>query len=359
MHNIQLHIIAIALATCVACLLPGTFLLLRGIALMSDAISHAVLPGIVIMFLLVGNLNSPYLVIGAALTGLATVLVTELLIQTQRLHKDTAIGLVFPFFFSIGVLLISYYARNAHLDLDMVLLGELAFAPFNRWSIGSYDMGPQALWIMAGVACCNSILIILFYKELVLATFDTTFARIVSLKPTLLYYGLMMITSITAVTALNIVGSTVVVAFMLIPAATASLLTYRVTPLLWIALLFGCTAVISGYTLAHLCDISIAGSITCIAGLLFVFTWIISPIKGMLAHFLFERSYKQALAIDVVCTYLEQGPAHTTTIAHQLGWSQNYTENILVKATEQAKVQVLESVYTLSRSHPSTSFLRR
>src|SRR5581483_9445767 len=203
MHSIQWYILSIALLNFIACCLPGTFLLLRGVALMSDAISHAILPGVVIMFLMIGNLDSPLLIIGAALTGLLTVVVTELLIQTNRMGKDTAIGLVFPFFFSVGVLLIKQYARNTHLDLDMVLLGEIAFAPCNHFYWAGYDWGPQALITMALMATINGILLILVYKEMVLVTFDTTLGRILGRAPTALYYGLMAITSITAVTAFN------------------------------------------------------------------------------------------------------------------------------------------------------------
>ena len=125
----QFEIILIACTVSVACVLPGVFLILRGISLMSDAISHAVLLGIVLSFFIVKDLGSPLLIIGASLAGVLTVSLTELLIHSKRLKKDAAIGLVFPVFFSIGVILINLGARNIHLDTDAVLLGELALAP--------------------------------------------------------------------------------------------------------------------------------------------------------------------------------------------------------------------------------------
>src|SRR3990170_3366249 len=121
MNLIQFELILIAVVAAVACTLPGVFLVLRGVALMSDAISHSILLGIVLMFLFMHQLHSPILIFGAALAGVCTVVCTEVLINTRRIQKDTAIGLVFPLFFSLGVILISQYARDVHLDMDMVI----------------------------------------------------------------------------------------------------------------------------------------------------------------------------------------------------------------------------------------------
>jgi len=247
MIALRLQIIAIACLVSIATVLPGVFLVLRGVALMSDAISHAILLGIIGMFLLVQRLDSPLLIVGASLAGLLTVVATEMLIQTQRLKKDAAIGLVFPLFFSIGVILISQYARNVHLDTDMVLLGELAFAPFNRLIVYGVDIGPNALWLMAGIVLINSLAVALFYKELQLATFDPKLAYVLGFSPTVMYYGLMTLTSITAVGAFDVVGSIVVVALMITPAATAYLLVERVAPLLMLSMVIGVSCAVGGY----------------------------------------------------------------------------------------------------------------
>src|SRR5260221_5607357 len=148
-NMLQVEIVMIAILAAVTCCLPGVFLVLRGVAMMSDAISHAILLGIVVMFLLVQSLTSPLLIVGASLSGILTVLCTEMIIKSKRLKQDAAIGLVFPLFFSVGVILVSQCARNVHLDTDMVLLGELAFAPFNRLVLQGIDCGPSALWVMS------------------------------------------------------------------------------------------------------------------------------------------------------------------------------------------------------------------
>ena len=139
----ELQIMGIGIVLVLACVIPGVFLVLRGMSLMSDAISHASLLGIVVVFFLIQELSSPLLVVGASIAGILTVALTEWLISTQRVKKDAAIGLVFPVFFSIGVILITKFAGNVHLDSDCVLFGEIAFAPFERMVLFSVDIvGP-------------------------------------------------------------------------------------------------------------------------------------------------------------------------------------------------------------------------
>ncbi len=147
----QVEIQLIAVVVAVACALPGTFLVLRRLALVSDAISHSILLGIVLGFLITESVTSPLLLVGAALVGLATVVLVQLLERTGLVREDAAIGLVFPALFSIGVILIARYADGVHLDVDAVLLGELAFAPFDRLELLGWDWGPVALVVMGTI----------------------------------------------------------------------------------------------------------------------------------------------------------------------------------------------------------------
>lgn len=286
MTGLAYEIMLIACLASVACVLPGVFLVLRGIALMSDAISHAILLGIAIMFMITHQVNSPWLMMGAAISGLLTVLTTEFLIETKKLKIDAAIGLVFPAFFSLGVIIITRYARNVHLDLDMVILGDLAFAPFNRCSIRGFDYGPMALWVISGILITNIIFISLFYKELKLVTFDRDMAYMSGFNPTFLHYGLMSITSITAVGCFDIVGSIVLVAMMITPPATAYLLVNTLEEMLGLSIFIGLMAALSGYIVAHLFDLSIAGSIATCCGILFMFVLVISPKHGLISRYL-------------------------------------------------------------------------
>lgn len=269
-NMLHVEIMIIAILAAVTCCLPGVFLVLRGVAMMSDAISHAILLGIVVMFLFVQSLTSPLLIVGAALTGIVMVLCTEMIIKSKRLKQDAAIGLVFPLFFSVGVILVSQFARNVHLDTDMVLLGELAFAPFNRLVLQGIDCGPYALWVMSAALLINVVCIRLFYKQLLITTFDATLATMTGFSPALFYYALMIITSITTVATFDAVGAIMVVALMITPPSAAYLMTQRVSDMLIMSVILAVLSAVFGYAIASCADVSIAGSIASMTGIFFI-----------------------------------------------------------------------------------------
>jgi manganese/zinc/iron transport system permease protein len=283
MSGFQVEIILIAVVTAAACAIPGVFLVLRGMAMMSDAISHTVLLGIVLAFFLTHDLNSPLLILGAALMGVLTVGLVELLNKTRLVKEDAAIGLVFPVLFSIAVILITRYAGNVHLDTDSVLLGELAFAPFNRLEIAGHDLGPVSLYLMGGVLVLNLLLVGLFFKELKLATFDPALAAALGFSPGLIHYGLMTIVSVTVVGAFETVGSILVVALMIAPPITAYLLTDNLARMIGLSVLVGSASAVGGYWVARLLDASIAGSMASAAGFLFGLALLFAPDKGLVA----------------------------------------------------------------------------
>jgi len=360
MTVLSLQILLISCLVSVMCVLPGTFLVLRGVALMSDAISHAILPGIVIMFLIIGKLDSPLLLVGAVIAGIATVIISELLMNTNRLKKDAAIGLVFPFFFSIGVILISLYTRTVHLDIDMVILGELVFAPFNRLVVAGIDLGPYAFWSTGCIIMVNALLIKLFFKELTISIFDQHLAYLFGFGPTALYYILMIITSITTVVAFDIVGSFVVVALMITPPATASLITHRVQPLLMCSILIAVLSACGGYSIATFFDVSITGCIASSNGILFVIALLCAPQKGLIVKIVQRWRLKKQIAQELVCWYIHKH-SHTSEQQHmsyQLGWPTQYTQQVIKHAinngllTENNKTLLLTSkgLHHLSQS---------
>jgi manganese/zinc/iron transport system permease protein len=284
MTQAQIEIQVIAAVVAVACALPGAFLVLRRLALMSDAISHAMLLGIVLAFFVVEDLASPLLVLAATATGVLTVALVELLNRTRLVKEDAAIGLVFPALFSIGVILISRYAGEIHLDVDAVLLGELAFAPFNRFAPFGTDLGPIALWVMGGILVLNLVFIALFYKELKLSTFDAGLAAALGFSPALIHYALMTLVSVTAVGAFDAVGSILVVALMIAPPAAAYLLTERLSRMVLLSGLAGVLSAIGGYWLARALDASIAGSMATMSGLIFALALLLAPERGLVAQ---------------------------------------------------------------------------
>lgn len=284
MSSAQLDIQLIAIVVAAACALPGVFLVLRRMAMMSDAISHAILPGIVVAFFLTHDLNSPLLILGAAFTGVLTVALVEGINRTRLVKEDAAIGLVFPVLFSIGVILIAQYADDVHLDTDAVLLGELAFAPFDRFMVAGYDLGPRSLIVMLTILLINGAFIWVFYKELQIATFDVGLAAALGFFPHVLHYLLMGLVSVTAVSAFDAVGAILVVAFIVGPPAAAHLFTDKLPHMLGLSVLLGVVSALSGYWLAHVLDASIAGGMATMVGVVFGLTVLFAPQRGLLAQ---------------------------------------------------------------------------
>jgi manganese/zinc/iron transport system permease protein len=258
--SLQLESILIAVIIAAACALPGVFLVLRRSAMVSDAIGHTVLFGIVVAYLIVRDADSIWLTVGAVAAGLLTVWLIELQRDSGLMREDSAIGLVFPLLFSIAVLLISRYTADLHLDTDSVLLGELAFAPFDRLTLFGLNL-PRALWIGSAVFLLNGLLLLLFAKELALSTFDAALARTLGFAPLALHYGLMSSVSLTAVSAFDAVGAILVVALMVGPPAAARLLVDRLPPLILLSLLFAVLSALLGYAGALWLNTTIAGAI--------------------------------------------------------------------------------------------------
>lgn len=279
----QVEIQAVAILTAVACSLVGSFLVLRRQSLLSDAIGHSVLVGIALAFLVTGTTTSPLLLVGAALTGVVTVALVQLVTTTRLVREDAAIGLVFPALFSIGVILVSRYADGVHLDTDAVLLGELAFAPFDRLQGWGWDFGPSSLLLMAAVLALDAVVVAVLWKELKLSTFDPALALALGFAPVALDYVLMSLVSVTAVGAFNAVGSILVVALMIAPPAAAYLLTDGLARFVALACAIAAAAALGGYWLAVALDASIAGCIATWCGLAFGLAWLFAPGRGLVA----------------------------------------------------------------------------
>ncbi len=261
--------------------LVGSFLVLSGRSMLSDAISHSIILGIVVVWLLTGQQTGPIQTIGAAVTGLLTVFLTQALVRTRRMRNDAAIGLVFPVFFALGVLLLNVYARDVHIDEHTVLLGEIGFIWLDNITIAGYEL-PRSLVAMSAITLVNLLFVGVFYKELKLATFDPMLARALGFAPGVLSYGLLLLTSVTAVAAFDAVGVILFVAFVIVPPATAYLLTER----LWLMLVIGCLvsviASVTGYILANYWDVSIGGMMAVMTGVAFTLAFLLAPRHGLL-----------------------------------------------------------------------------
>jgi len=265
----SIQVLIIAVLAAIACTIPGVLLVVRGIALMSDAMSHSVLLGIVIAFLCTKTIHSPFIFLGAVIAACTTVFLTERIIQSKQLKQDSAVGLVFPCFFSMAVILISQYTRSVHLDTDMILTGEILLAPLKQYTFFSYQIGPQAIWNLIGIIFCNAGIVYYFFRTFQLTLFDPTNAQIHGYNPRLYHYLLMIMTSITTVFVFDIVGTVLCVALIIVPAATAYLSAKSLKEMFLYAIFFAFVAAILGTGFGLHFDISIAGAIASIAGFLF------------------------------------------------------------------------------------------
>lgn len=350
--NPTVEIQLIAAVTAVACAIPGVFLVLRKMALISDAISHSILPGIVIGFFITHDLASPWLIIFAAFSGIITVVLVELIQKTGLVKEDTAIGLVFPALFSIGVILISQNANDVHLDVDAVLLGDLAFAPFDRLMIEGVDYGPKGLWTISVILALSITLLLLFYKELKISTFDVGLSSALGFSPVLLHYGLMSVASVTTVAAFDAVGAILVVALMITPAAAAYLLTTNLKKMIWLSVLFGVISAIGGYWFAKWLDASISGSITTVLGLIFLAVYLFAPSKGLIA--VIFRQGRQKIEVSLL-TFLLHLNNHSSIrerrvkhLEEHINWRKVRARSVLDLAVKNNMINIEDDIVSLT-----------
>lgn len=352
MTSAQIEIQLIACIVAVACAIPGTFLVLRKMAMISDAISHSILPGIVIGFFLTEDLNSPWLILLAACSGILTVVLVEYIQKTGLVKEDTAIGLVFPSLFSIGVIMIAKNAGDVHLDVDAVLLGELAFAPFDRMIISGMDMGPKSLWVIGIILIVTLILLFAFFKELKISTFDKQLAATLGFSPIIMHYGLMTVASVTTVGAFDAVGAILVVALMIAPPAMAYLLTKDLKRMLLLACLFGIIGAILGYWVAHWLDASIAGSITTVLGVLFLLIYLFAPNSGLIS--VLYRQKRQKLEVHLLTFLLhlqnhsEKSERHINHLNEHINWHKVRAQSVLDLATKNNMITIDDSIISLT-----------
>jgi manganese/zinc/iron transport system permease protein len=278
----DLYIILTASLVASSCALLGCFLILRKMAMVGDAISHAILPGIVIAFLISGSRDSMTMLLGAGIIGVLTTFLIEFLHKKAKLQTDASIGVIFTFLFAVGVVLISLFAGKVDLDQDCVLYGEIAYVPLDVIIAGGESIGPRALYIMSAIFIGIIIFISVGYKELFLTTFDPAYASAIGISTALWHYLLMGAVSATTVASFESVGAILVVALLIAPAATAYLITDNLKWMLVIACIAGIVASIAGYYFAVWLDGSIAGAIAAASGILFVLAVLLSPTHGIL-----------------------------------------------------------------------------
>lgn len=275
----MIDILLVLIFTSISCSILGIFLILRKLSMLTDAISHSVLLGIVIAYYFTKDLSSPLLIVGATIIGFLTVILIEALGNSKLAKYDDAIGVVFPIIFSIAVIIISTLFRNVHLDTDVVLLGEVLFASLDRINLLGYSIPRQAI-----IGLANLTLIILFvyryYNKLKISTFNEEYAKLIGIKTGMLFYALMILTSLTAVVSFNSVGAILVVSFFIAPAASALLFAKNLKNTILLTTIISIFNCIVSILIAFSLNVSISGMAASLNMLVFILLLIFKKIRG-------------------------------------------------------------------------------
>lgn len=260
----------------ISCGFLGVFMMLRKMSMTGDAISHAVLPGIVIGFFVSGSQRSLEVIIGAGLLGILATLMIEGLRKKAKVQLDASIGITFTLLFAIGIILINLFAYKVDLDQECVLYGEIAYLPIDLWITKSgLNLGPRITWLAGLNFLFVIVFIYLLFKELILTSFDESFSSVMGINAKGINLALMSMVSYTTVSSFESVGAILVVALLVVPPATAFLWTKSLIPLLKLTAGLGILIAIFGYYLAYWMDSSIAGMMVTVAGFFFLLSAIL------------------------------------------------------------------------------------
>lgn len=285
----DLWIIATAIACSVSCGLLGCFLVLRRMSLLGDAISHAILPGLAIAFIVTHSRDPMSMLAGAMVVGLLTAFLSTGLTKWGKVPEDASMGVVFTTLFAIGVLLITWVARDVDLDPGCVLYGLIEFSPFDTVHVFGQDLPRSFVWL-AVMLCLNTTLIFVFFKELKIVCFDPYLATTMGISATVVHYMLMTAVAATSVASFESVGSILVVAMLVAPGATAHLLTDKLNRMLWLAALIAAVSAVFGYIGAVWLNTSVAGMIATVSLIMFVLTALFAPRHGFVSKQLRQLS---------------------------------------------------------------------
>ena len=348
----------ILIITSLACAVLGVFLVLRRLSMVSDAISHSVLLGIVIGYFVTKDIGSVLLIIGASLFGVLTTVCIELLIKSKRVTEDASVGIIFPLFFSIAVILITRYARNVHLDTEMVLIGEIILAPLHRINFLGLSL-PKALIQMSFVLLINIVFIAVFFRKLKISSFDPVYAGVAGIAGAGLYYVFMALVSFTAVSAFESVGAILTISFFISPAASAYLISKDLKITILLAAVYAVVNSCIGYFLAVKFNVSMSGMCALVSGLTFMITIAVYPggiITKMIRYIKNKNRFSRELLILHIDNHTGKknalGELGYSTIREHIAWSDRKLKYVLDKLIKKGYVYRAKErgVYSLTET---------
>lgn len=348
----------ILIITSLACAVLGVFLVLRRLSMVSDAISHSVLLGIVIGYFVTKDIGSVLLIIGASLFGVLTTVCIELLIKSKRVTEDASVGIIFPLFFSIAVILITRYARNVHLDTEMVLIGEIILAPLHRINFLGLSL-PKALGQMVFVLLINTVFIAVFFRKLKISSFDPVYAGVAGIAGAGLYYVFMALVSFTAVSAFESVGAILTISFFISLAASAYLISKDLKITIFLAAVYAVVNSCIGYFLAVKFNVSMSGMCALVSGLTFMITIAVYPggiITKMIRYIKNKNRFSRELLILHIDNHTGKknalGELGYSTIREHIAWSDRKLKYVLDKLIKKGYVYRAKErgVYSLTET---------
>lgn len=299
-YSIDSWIVVIGMLAAGSCALLGNFLVLRKMSMMGDAISHAVLPGLAIAFLVTGARSSLMMFVGAAIVGVLTAVFTQWISRFGNVDRGASMGIVFTTLFALGLLLIVQAADHVDLDPGCVLYGAIELTPLDVvWRpevLGTVLELPRAALVLAAVTLLNALFVLFFFKELRISSFDPELATTMGINANVMHYLLMTLVAVTTVAAFEAVGSIIVIAMLIVPAATAHLLTDRLAPMVVISFALALLTALLGHLSALLVpgwlgfeSTSTSGMMAVMAGLIFTVVLFCAPRHGILIRRLGNR----------------------------------------------------------------------
>lgn len=270
--------------------LLGCYLVVRGMSLLGDALSHSVLPGIVIGFLIGGTLHSPWILIGATAMGVLASMLVAGVHRGTRVKEDASLGIVFTTLFALGVVMINLYSQRADLDPGCVLYGNIEQVIVERGS----------MWPTLGILIVVVLTLIVFRRQLLVCTFDPMLAVSLGISERAVHYLLMTLLALAIVGSFESVGAILAVALLIMPGATARYWTDRMTPMLLVAAAHGVVSTVLGYWLSHpsVMNTSAGGAIAVSGFVLFLGSWLLAPGHGIIPRGIARKALRDRVGLE-------------------------------------------------------------
>lgn len=307
---IDTWIVVVGSLSAASCALLGNYLVLKRMSMMGDAISHAVLPGLAIAFLVTGTRDSLPMLLGAILIGVVTTLLIQSIDRLSGLDRGASMGVVFTTLFAIGLILIRQAADHVDLDPSCVLYGAIELTPLDTVLLFGHDI-PRAAITSGMMLIANSIFVIAFFKELRITAFDPNLATTMGINANLMHYVLMTLVAATTVAAFESVGSILVIAMLIVPGAAAHLITDRLGNMLTLSVVFAVLSAVLGHLGAITVpqwfgfqDTSTAGMMALTTGLLFVLVFLFAPRYGVIGRALSQLRLGLSIVGDDILGFL-------------------------------------------------------